>query len=342
MSTQAIRTATAEWRASAEALLSEAELIAPLTEGAFGELATDSEGEEVAARIQDRTDDVLADADRALAELDAAGDVLGSIALVTGTLAMSEALTLADQPDGFGELSVGNAQAVAFADARAALVEAEAVATLPDSLTDTLDKVQSAGATESWGVVKGSVGKLAGTALLEGLRGVLKGGAAEAFDTVIEHLKRWRDALKRSAARIAKWVVSKVKKMLPKSAQKQLDDLMKSLQEQVEKGASSFAGDLYGKALGRGSVEAAWRTASQDRVETATKKLPTITKEHIARIAWVTKGRKAVEQFDALLAALVGVGDAARLAFVALVVAVLAFVAWQVADAFDDVHALVS
>jgi hypothetical protein len=211
------------WRAAADALLSEAERIGPLEEGVFGELGTDDEPEAAARGIDEQVEALIAGGERALDELQSVS--FGSIdarfqanALLAGTLAVGDALAVAGQArsDVFGDLGLEPDAPVTFTDARSAVKEAAAVVTgaplrspqrtpVPESLAENLEKIESTGANESWSIVSASAGQLAGGALVSGLQGVLQGVAAAAFEQIRQSLSRWRDALKRGVVRIAEW-----------------------------------------------------------------------------------------------------------------------------------------
>lgn len=340
-----------KWRAAADALLSEAERIGPLEEGVFGELGTDDEGEAAARRIDEQVTALLIEGDRAFAELQkpAARSTdarFQATSLLVGTLAVGDALSVAGQSpsDVFGELSVESTQTATFADARTTVAEADAIVTVPKSLSESLEKIEAAGAAESWKVLSGSVGKLAGGALVSGLDGVLKGTAAAAFDAIRDQLSRWRDALKRGVVRIAKWVVDKIKSLLPKAIAEKVDELVKTIQEKLESGIGELATDVYGAILGRAETEKAWQDAAaggKDLGE-AESKLAAVTTSHTGRVAWVTKGRKIIDKYDTIVSGVIGqLPPHAQLAFAALVAAVLGFVAFQVWDGFNDIVALV-
>jgi hypothetical protein len=340
------------WQRAADDLLSEAERIGPLDGGVFGDLsADDSEGAAAADRVDGRLAELIASGDEALRELVAVGGDTADVryqatTLLVATLAVGDALAVASQSpsDPFGGLSVEAVQATTFADARSTVAEARAVVTVPKSLGESLEKIETAGATESFTVLSGSIGKLAGGALVSGLHGVLQGAAAAAFQSIEDALTRWVDVLKRGFVRIAKWVVDKVKELLPDAAAAKIDELVEELQKKLETGVADIATDLYGRLLGRGDAEEAWRIAAESGADltAAEAALPDITAGTAGRIAWVTKGRTVVEKFDVVLAAAIGAAPAAgQLAFAALVAAVLGFVALQVWDGFNDIEALV-
>lgn len=335
------------WQEAADALLAEAERIGPLDGGVFGELGTDDEGADVARRVDARVDDLLREGDRVFGELvgpagESADARFQAVSLLVGSLAVGDALAVADQSpaDVFGELGVADVQTGAFAEARTTLAEAGAVVAVPSSLSESLEKLESAGATESWKVLTGSAGKLAGGALAQGLQGLLRGAAAAAFDDVLGRLDRWRDALRRGTVRIAKWVVEKVRALLPDALADRLEDLVEAVQERLEAAAGGLATDLYGRVLGRQDVEDAW--GGVEDTSQVEGRIPGITATHVARIAWVTKGRKAIDKLDLVVAGMLGqLPVAGQLAFAALVAAVLGFVAFQVWDGFNDLEALV-
>ncbi len=346
-----LKDAGQNWQAAADALLLEAERIGPLDNGVFGELGTDEEGEEASRRISEQVDAMLAEGDRALEELEGPAETSAdarfqALSFLVASLAVGDALAISDQAptDVFGELSVDSVQTATFADARATVAEAVAAVNVPKAVPESLEKLESAGATESWKVLSGSVGKLAGGALVNGLEGVLKGAAAAAFDEVLDQLSRWRQVLKRAAVRISKWAVAKIEKLLPQSLRGKVEDLIEKIQEKLEVQVGEIATDMYGMALGRDETEAAWRDAAKNGrdLAEAEERLAGITTVHVGRIAWVTKGRKIIDKFEVVVsAALASVPAAAKLGFAALVAAVLAFVAFQVWDAFNDIEALV-
>ncbi|MGB9373488.1 MAG: hypothetical protein WCA82_04930 [Jiangellales bacterium] len=347
----ALRVAGHKWRATADTLLLEAERLGPLEVGIFGELGTDDEGEAAAGRIDEQVDALLAEGEQALLELRepaaASTDArFQATSLLVGTLAVGDALSMAGGSPGgvFGELSVRGVQATTFAEARTTVAETGAFVTVPTSLAEGLEKIESAGAEESWRVLSGHVGKLAGGALVAGLDGVLKGAAAAAFDALREHLTRWYDVLKRSVVRIAQWVVDRLTSLLPRELAVRVDEFVTALQKKLEAGVGQIATDVYGRTLGRDDTEKAWRDAAADGRDLgeAEKALAAVTTSHTGRIAWVTKGREIIEKFDSLVAGAVAALPAtAQLAFAALVAAVLGFVALQVWDGFNDVEALV-
>lgn len=349
---ESLTSAGRRWRSAADALLAQAERIGPLDVGVFGELGDDEAGQEAAARrIDEQVDELLREGDSVFAELEspsaASADARFQItSLLVGTLAVGNALAVADQPptDVFGELSVEDAQSATFADARTVVAEADAIVAVPSSLKESLDEIAAAGATESWELVSGGVGSLAGGALVGGLDGILKGTAAVAFDLLQAHLSGLRNTLKRGAARIATWVVEKFRSFLPREVADKVDKLVEKLQEVVEDKAGEIATDVYGRLLGRDETESAWTDAAgggKDLTE-AEGSLAGITAAHSGRIAWVTKGRKQIEKFDTIVAgAVTTAGPAVQLAFAALVAALVGFVAVQVWDGFNDIAALV-
>lgn len=212
------------------------------------------------------------------------------------------------------------------------------------ALGEALEKLEVAGAKESWKILSGSVGKLAGGGLVSGLQGVLQGAAAAAFEELRKRLGGVWNVLKRAVVRIAKWVVEKLKSLLPKSFDDKVDELMKSVQDVIEKGAEKIGADIYGAILGRAATEEAWSAAAAagKDLKAAEDKLGEVVASHTARIAWVTKARGALEKFDGIFAAAVGVAPAAaQLAFAAIVAAILGFIALQVWDGFNDIEALV-
>lgn len=346
-----LTSAAQRWRTAADALLLEAERIGPLEDGVFGELGTDDEGMAAAQRIDEQVETLLREGDEVFTELeiralDSSDARFQTTSLLVGALAVAEALSVAGQSpsDVFGELSVESGQTGIFADARSTVSEANALVAVPSSLEESLEKIEAAGATESWKVLSGSAGKLAAGALLKGLDVVLTGSAAAAFDFVKGYLGRWRDALKRGVVQIAKWVVDKVQSLLPEAMADKVDDLFKFLQEKLEPKLGNIATDLYGGMLGRAETEKAWLNAAaagKDLSE-AENKLGAVTAAHIARIAWVTKGRKIIDKFDTIASGVVAVlPPPALIAFAALVAAVLVFVAVQVWDGFNDIEALI-
>lgn len=339
------------WRAAADALLAEAERIGPLDQGVFGELGTDQEGEAAALRIDEKVDALLTEGERAFAELQdpaaTSGDArFQATSLLVGTLAIGDALSVAGRSpsDVFAELSVQDAQTATFGDARTTLAEAYAIVKVPTALPDSLEKIEAVGAAESWKVLTGSVGQLAGGALVNGLNGVLTGAAAAAFDAVRETLSSWHQALKRAVVRIAKWVVDKIRALLPEAMAERVDLLVQAIQEKLESGIGQIATDVYGRILGRDETAKAWTDAAaagQD-LSQAESKLAGVTAAHVARVAWVTKGRKIIDKYEATVAVVVGhLPPPAQLAFAALVAAVLGFVALQVWDGFNDIEELV-
>lgn len=346
-----LTTAAQGWRTAANALLQEAERIGPLEDGVFGELGTEDEGIAAARRIDQQVDDLLRNGDLVFTELE--NSALESIevryqtaSLLVSALAVGDALAVAGQSpsDVFGGLASESEQAAVFADARAAVVEADAMISVPTSVSESLEKIEVAGAAESWKILTGSAGKLAGGALVSGLEGILKGSAAAAFDVLKDQLNRWRDTLKRGVLRIAKWVVDKVKSFLPEPMTDKVDDLMEFLEKKIGENLSNAATDLYGSILGRREAEHAWQEAAAAGadVRDIEDKLGAITATHTGRIAWVTKGRKIIEKYDHLASGVVGLlPPQAKITFAALVAAILIFVAIQVWDGFNDIEALV-
>lgn len=116
--------------------------------------------------------------------------------------------------------------------------------------------------------------------------------------------------------------VEKLKALLPKELSKKVDEIVESVRELVEGKASEFATDVYGRILGRGHTEEAWRSSTAEKVAAAEGKIGDVITKSTGRIAWVTKARGTVEKFDT-------------------VVAGLGFVALQVWDGFNDVEGLV-
>lgn len=346
-----LTSAAQRWRAAADTLLLEAERIGPLDDGVFGELGTDDEGMAAAQRIDEQVEALLREGDLVFTELevparDSADARFQTTSLLVGALAVGDALSVAGQSpsDVFGELSADSAQTAVFADARSTVAEANAIVTVPTSVPESLEKLEAAGAAESWKVLTGSAGKLAGGALVSGLDGVLRGTAAAAFDALKDQLSRWRDALKRGVVRIAKWVVDKAKSLLPDAMADKVDDLMKFIQEKLGQNLGSIATNLYGDILGRAETEKAWREAAAagKDLREAENKLGAITAAHTGRVAWVTKGRKIIDKYDTIASGVVGIlPPQAKIAFAALVAAVLVFVAIQVWDGFNDIEALV-
>lgn len=340
-----------KWRAAAEALLSEAERIGPLEEGVFGELGTDDDGEAAAGRIDEQVEMLLREGDEVLKELQdpsatSADARFQAMSLLVGTLAVGDALSVAGQSPAavFGELNVQGAQSATFADARTTVAEADAIVTVPTSLSESLEKIEAAGAAESWKVLSGGAGKLAGGALVSGLDGVLKGTAAAAFDAIQDQLSSWRDAVKRGVVRIAKWIVDKLKSLLPTALAEKVEQLVKTIPEKLESGIGVFASDVYGGILGRAETEKAWQNAAAGGKDLggAESKLAAVTTLHVGRVAWVTKGRKIIDKYDTIVSGVIGqLAPPAQLAFAALVAAVLCFVALQVWDGFNDIEALV-
>lgn len=346
-----LASAAAQWQAAADRLLTEAERVGPLDPGPFGELGADAERTADAERIDASVEDVLAGAESTWRTLEAAADgsLEGSFqaaSLLSTTLALADSLLLADTTDegAFAGLSVDEGRAVSFTETRAIVAATASVVATPDSLAKNLDDMQAAGATESFAVLSGSVGELAGGALVSGLDGVLKGAAAAAYAALKDRLSGWWAALKRGVVQLTEWVVEKVKSLLPEALAEKLDELVETIQKKIDEGVADIATDLYGRLLGRGGVEAAWQEAAgsgRDLTE-AEGRLPTTVAAHTARIGWVTTGRKVVEKYDALVSAAVGVAPAAaQLGFAALVAAVLGFVALQVWSGFHAIEALV-
>lgn len=339
------------WRTAADALLTEAEHLGPLEVGVFGELGTDDETEAGAHRVDEYVDTLLHEGDLVFAEL--AGPAASSsdtrfqaTSLLVGTLAIGDALSMADpSPTSvFGELGVEAAQRPGFEAVRSAVAQADAIITVPASLDECLDEIESSGAAETWSLVTGTAGKLAGGALVAGLDGVLSGAAAAAFDTVVGQLSRWRDALKRGVVRIAAWVVEKMKSLLPDALADKVDALVATVQERLEAGAGDLGGQLYGRLLGRSRAEEAWAQAAANGADLgeAEGALAGVTSSHTGRVAWVTKGRQLIDNYDAVVAgALAAAGPSVKLGYAALVAAVLGFVALQVWDGFGDIADLV-
>lgn len=352
MSTNATLAATvSQWQEAADRLLARAEHIGPLDPGPFGELSAEDGREAQAAGIDAAVEELLTRGEDAWLTLGAAtdGPLDGSFqaaSLLSATLAIADSLLLADTPGegAFAGLSVDEERTAAFDQTRAIVAAAGVVIAAPESLGTNLDALATAGATESFAVLTGSVGKLAGGALVSGLDGVLRGAAAVAYAALREHLSGWWAALKRGVVWLTEWVVDKVKSLLPESLAGKLDDLIASIQTKIEEGAVGVATDLYGRLLGRGSVEAAWHDAAKAGRDLtgAEKQIPEMVTAHTARIGWITTGRTVVERYDALVSAAVGVAPAAaQLGFAALVAAVLAFVALQVWSGFNALEALV-
>lgn len=339
------------WRSAAEALLSESEQIGPLDEGVFGELGTDEEGEAAAQRLDEQVDVLLKAGDDVFNELlvpasDSSDARYQATSLLVGTLAVGDAMAIARRSPSnvFGELSVATVQTATFADVRTILAEADTLVTVPASLDESLDKIQEAGATESWKVLAGGTGKLAGGALVSGLEGVLSGAAAAAFDAIRRKLSSWRDALVRGAIRIAKWVVGRLRALMPAELADKFDSLLKAIQKKIDDAdVSEIAIDLYGRLLGRNDTVKAWETAAGEGkdLSIAASKLPGIAASKTGRVAWVTRGRKLIEEYDSVVAGAIGVSPNVQLAFAALVAAVLGFITLQVWDAFKDIEALV-
>jgi hypothetical protein len=351
------------WRAAAGTLLDEAERIGPLEPGVFGDLGTDDEGEAVAQRIDAQVNALLEEGERAFSELqeNSPGSIdarFQATSLLVGMLAVGDALAIAgEQPsDVFADLGVEPVETVTFTDARSTVDAAGAIltgaapqappaVTVPASLATSLEDIESTGAKEVWAVASSSAGQLAGGALVGGLEGVLKGTAAAAFQAIRDQLSRWRDALKRGVVEIAAWVVNKLKSLLPERARDKVDDLVEEVQKKLEAGAGNLATDLFGRILGRPEAEKAWADAADARQDltTAEGKLAGVVTVHKDRIEWVTKSRKIIEKFgDKVLAAVVAhLPGPAKLAYAALVAAVLGFVAFQAWDGFNGIKELV-
>jgi hypothetical protein len=339
------------WRVAANALILEAQRISPLQEGILSAQGSDDENAQVAQGIDEQITALLEAGDRAVAELlePAAASVdarFQATSLLVGSLAVGDALAMADPSpsEAFVGLTNDAALASAFAAALKTVAAAEAAVTVPKSLAENLEKIEAAGATESWELLSGSAGVIAGGALVSGLDGVLSGAAAAAFDALIGRLSHWRDAIKHGVLRIAKWVVDKLKSLLPASLAEKVDKLVDAIEKSLADGLGQLATNVYGTILGRAETEKAWQDAAaagKDLSE-AEQQLAALASAHTGRVAWVTSGRKIIEKHDSIAAAVVAeLQPQLQLAFAALVAAVLGFVAFQVWDGFNDIQGLI-
>lgn len=349
-SSSALTSATAAWTAAADSLLDEAQRIAPLRKGRLLIEESDEANEAQAARIEQQVEAMLAEGDRVWSELEGGLSTsdgrFQAGSFLMGTLALGDSLQAADPaPDDTMEpIDARLIQVDTFANARMLVSHTSAVLTTPDALETNLEQIETCGANESWKLLSGAAGKLAGGALVSGLEGILSGAAAAAFSELKKLVTRWWEVLKKAALRIMEWVIEKVKKLLPDALGDKVDKLVEQMQEWLTNSAGAAATDAYGRLLGRGDTEAAWekaRASGKDLTE-AESNLAGIVEAHTGRIGWVTKGRTLVERYDSIVAGVVGAApDLVKVGFAALVAACLGFVAIQVSDGFNDIEALV-
>lgn len=357
-----LRNAAERWRAAADQLIATAERAGPLEPDVFGDaLFEEDASAEALLREQVRT--LLATSDEIV---NAAGDFAETdedararaAAVLFGNLEVSGALlTTTDAPDVvFGELGLEPSDTLQLIEARTTVAEFESVivgtpgvagaqVTLPTSLTEKLEDLETKGADEAIALSKASATAVAGSALVSGLNGVLRGSAAAAFNALQDALGGIRNMIKRGVVRIANWIVDRIRKLLPAPFQSKLDVAIDAVKDKVAAGVPRVVGDAVGAVLGRGECEDAWREAvgAGRDLSKAESALATATDPHVKRLGWVTKARGHVEKFDGKIMQTVvaTLPPPAQLAFFALVAAVFAFAFLQVWDGFNDVEALV-
>ncbi|TFC83302.1 hypothetical protein E3T23_02735 [Cryobacterium cheniae] len=335
--------ATESWRLSAENVIAFAEIAAPVGEGEFAPFSAegidDPDGE-----LDARIDRLLSEADIAV---DAAGD-RGGIDILLGNLEVTSVLLTASQEPSvvFTEMGVDDGS-ISFDEARVQVAVLKGAADgvieptprkLPDSVHGKFDELQNAGGTELVELAKSPTVHAAVVGGWRGIAAVVAEKANEAFEAVKSALS-W---LKRAAVRIVEWVVNKLRKMMPHSFQTKFDKLVETIPDKLADGAPGIVGELLGALLGRPGVVDAWGALSADQVVELESRLDETTKSQLTRIGFITKGRKTVDKFSIVVAVLDGtvVAPQVKIAALALIVAVVGFVGFQVWDGFHDLERL--
>jgi len=363
--TQSLRDATRGWRSATEVLLATAEIAAPLEPEAFsvqmvesGESTRDAEG-----RIDAQFDALLESSQTLVNELndhvEGDSDARSRLtSLLLGNLETSDTLLLSTQPpaDVFSDLAVEPTETVEFSATRSRLdafeagivgvpMIAGAQLAVPVFLDTKLDELQTTAGTEVCQLATSAVFSIGGTALLDGVGGVLQGSAAAAFDAIRQALTGIVNAIKRGVVKLTNWVVDQLRNLVPAAFRPRLDQAIAHAKEAVNGGIPNVISEALGTVLGRNDVDAAWTTAADNGTDLSGREgdLNGIVASHVARIGWVSTGRKYISRFQSVVGAAVNLaGPTVQIAVGAVVISVFAFLFVQEWDGFNDLEALAS
>jgi len=340
------RGATERWRASVERVIEFAEVAAPLSESGYGDMAFD-DAPDPRTTLDDRVTRMLDDSKATLRSLP---DTTAQVSILLADLEVAHVLMTASQEpdDVFSDFGLQAGAVIRFDEARvqvsvlqdAALGVVEASPrVLPKEVAGELDELQNAGGEELVGIAKSPITWAAVVGGGGAVSAFVANNAPEAFQQVKAALT-W---LKKAAMRVIEWVTKKLRNLLPEAFREKFDEIWDKIKDNLKDSASTIVGAGLGLVLGRSAVEEAWLALPAEQSKERATTLADVTAKQLSRIGYVTVGRNAVDKWElAIVPVLTAAGLAPQIKIVALaiVVAVVGFVGYQVWDGFEEIKRL--
>lgn len=342
-STPEVSSLSANWHSRAQAVISFAELAAPVREddiSPFSVEGIENPEMELEARVSallDETEKAITDDPQAAALPLLLGDLEVANALFTASQEPDEVFIEMGSDGGPVTFDAARVNVAILADAATGVVDAPP-RPLPAALTDKFDELQRTGGDEIIALVQSPTVQSVTLGGLDGIAAIAGPKVKRAFQVVRGALP-W---LQKQAVRLTEWVLNRLRSLVPEDFRDKFDELVEQLKEKLGDGIRELVGDVLGRWLGRLAATEAWQSLTPERSAELEPQIDDTLKGHLARIGYVKIARENVDKLSIVTAPLAAANlvPHVRIVLSVAVFGVFGFIVFQIHDGFHDLKAL--